>query len=574
MFKHRRFHYSLIVGVAAILHFPNLGAHSLWDVDECINAEAGREMYVSGDWVVPRFNFRLRDAKPAMLYWLQSMAYAAFGVNEFAARFPSALAGTIAMLLVYELGRRLFSAATGCLASIIFGSAVLVCVIHHAATPDAILLCSIVLVMLAFWSGYAPESGDGPPRRSWYVPVGAACGLATLAKGPIGVVLPVAVIGTFLLWQRQLKSLVDRRLFRGIGAFLIVAAPWYVAVTAETQGAWTRGFLMTNNVRRFLEPMEHHRGPLYFYPLSIAAGFFPWSVFLIPALVRGGRMCWRRWAVTDDRLVAESLFRPEGEPELGRAPAYRFLFCWAVVYLTFFSAASTKLPNYVLPLYPALALLTARMLVRWQARRVALSGWLMPASLSLLAISGAGVAAGFLIAGGVIALPGVSVPPMPGLGRLAGLGIIPIAGAIVASLYLMLQRRSALVMTTAATAVAFAGVLAALAGVALDDYKDPRRMIETAGACRPDQDIRIASYRFTRPSLVFYCGREVWNLADESHVIEFLGRPRPSYLFVPETDWHQIRSRHSLRNPVVARQWDLLLKNHVVVIGTHHEGAE
>src|SRR5262249_39155930 len=138
-FDHRLGHYLLLLGVALLLFFPNLGAPSLWDVDEGNNSEAAREMGESGNWVVPTFNYKLRVDKPALLYWLQIGAYALFGVNEFAARFPSALAALATVLLTYELGRRLFDAATGLLAGVVLASTVLFCAVAHFANPDALL---------------------------------------------------------------------------------------------------------------------------------------------------------------------------------------------------------------------------------------------------------------------------------------------------------------------------------------------------------------------------------------------------------------------------------------------------
>ena len=100
--------YALLVAVAAALTLPNLGAGSLWDVDEGVNAEAAREMQEGRTWVVPTFNFELRTAKPVLLYWLQRASYAAFGVSEWSARLPSAVAGWLTVLLTYELARRMF----------------------------------------------------------------------------------------------------------------------------------------------------------------------------------------------------------------------------------------------------------------------------------------------------------------------------------------------------------------------------------------------------------------------------------------------------------------------------------
>src|SRR5437660_12286207 len=120
--NHRAGHYVLLAVIAAGLFLPNLGGPSLWDIDEGNNAEAAREMMESGNWVVPTFNYELRTDKPALLYWLQIAAYRLFGVNEFAARLPSALAGILTLLVTYELGRRMFDARTGLLAGIVLGT--------------------------------------------------------------------------------------------------------------------------------------------------------------------------------------------------------------------------------------------------------------------------------------------------------------------------------------------------------------------------------------------------------------------------------------------------------------------
>src|SRR5262249_28156379 len=161
------------------LFLVNLGGPSLWDLDEGRNAGCAQEMLESGDWVVPKFNAKLRDVKPALLYWLQVAAYRCFGVSEFAARLPSALAALLAVLLTYELGRRLFGAATGLLAGLVLASTALFCASAHFANPDALLSACTVLTMLLFWGGYAA----GRLQFGW---MGVSTGLAVLAKGPVG----------------------------------------------------------------------------------------------------------------------------------------------------------------------------------------------------------------------------------------------------------------------------------------------------------------------------------------------------------------------------------------------------
>src|SRR5262252_6105346 len=129
--NHRLGHYFLLAAVGALLFLPNLGAPSLWDIDEGNNAEAAREMMASGNWIVPTFNFLLRVDKPALLYWLQIGSFKLFGINEFAGRFPSACAALLSMLLTYEFGRRMFGATAGLLAGLMLGSSVLFCAAAH-----------------------------------------------------------------------------------------------------------------------------------------------------------------------------------------------------------------------------------------------------------------------------------------------------------------------------------------------------------------------------------------------------------------------------------------------------------
>src|SRR4051794_21745173 len=135
MLQHRLAHYGLLLGVGALMFLPNLGGPSLWDLDEGRNATAAREMLESGNWVVPTFNGSLRSDKPVLLYWLQMTCYAAFGVNEFAARFPSALASLLTVLLTYELGRRMFSSLTGLLSGLMLETTILFCAAGHFANP-------------------------------------------------------------------------------------------------------------------------------------------------------------------------------------------------------------------------------------------------------------------------------------------------------------------------------------------------------------------------------------------------------------------------------------------------------
>src|SRR5262249_43034489 len=139
-----------------------------------------------------------------------------------------------------------------------------------------------------FWRGYALGA------RGWFVQSGAAAGLAFLAKGPTGLLLPAAIVFLFLAWSRRLGLLLDRRFFWGVLAFVLVALPWCVWVGVETKGQFLKEFFLTHNVRRALTPMEGHRGPPYYYVGVLLVGFAPWSVFLGLALWHACRSALRR----------------------------------------------------------------------------------------------------------------------------------------------------------------------------------------------------------------------------------------------------------------------------------------
>src|SRR5690349_8957702 len=144
---HRGWHYVLLLAVGAALFLTNLGGATLWDLDEGKNSTAAIEMLASHNYIVPTFSVQLRVDKPALLYWLQVVGYRTFGVNEFAARLPSALAALVTMLLCYELGRALFGKATGILAGLVVGSTPMLCGAARFANPDALLNCCVALTM-------------------------------------------------------------------------------------------------------------------------------------------------------------------------------------------------------------------------------------------------------------------------------------------------------------------------------------------------------------------------------------------------------------------------------------------
>jgi 4-amino-4-deoxy-L-arabinose transferase-like glycosyltransferase len=548
MRSHRFAHYALLLAVTAGLTLPNLGATSLWDVDEGVNAGCTKEMLEAGTWVVPTFNGELRTAKPVLLYWVQRASFLAFGVGEWSARLPAVLLAMGTVLLAYELGRRMFGAATGLLGGLVLASAIEFCKLAHAATPDAPLIFFTVLTFFLFWVGH--EDGG----RWWFGPAAVASGLATLTKGPVGLALPGLVVLLYFAWNRELRRLLDWRLIGGILLWVLVAVPWYGLVISETRGAYL-AFFTNENANRFLNPMEGHRGPVVYYLGALVAFFAPWCAFL-------GGTVW--YAVKGARGQSP----PTAVGGLSTEQrANRFLLCWTGAYLVFFSAAATKLPNYIAPLYPAVALLTARFLVRWRDGALQPSRWVMPAAAGGVAVAGVVVAVGLLVAGGVIPVPAKGLRVLPAVAPWAGLGLVLVAGAAAMGWCLRTGNRAGCVTATTVAAVVFVGLMAAFPAVAVDRYKAPKELVAAAGVHQPGREVRLASLDYTQPSVTFYAGRRVERLFAAAAASEFLAMPLPAYLFVPEPVWAaQLAGKVPTPHRVAARRYDLLRNCDILVV--------
>ena len=542
MLVHRFGHHLVLLAVGSGLVFPFLGTPALWDDDEGVNAECAREMAETGTWIVPLFNWELRTAKPVLLYWLLRITYDTFGTNEFAARLPSALAYLGFILLTYELGRKLFDATTGLLAGVIVASTLELVKLGHAATPDSTLLFCLLLYIWAFWRGH--ENGG----RSWFLPCGVASGLAMLMKGPVGVVLPVGIVTLYFLWHRELHRLFDRRMVWGVAVWILVAIPWYAIVTAETRGEWTKAFFLKEHLGRSTEPMENHRGPWLYYLGVVAIFFAPWSSFLL--------------AMLKESWLQSRIAQPESR-------AVRFLLLWVAVVVGLFSLLATKLPHYVAPAYPALALLTANYLVRWMRGEYAMPRWASVLGVLGFAITGLVLLFAMLIAGGSLEYWEFArkMHDFPGLESWAWIGVFPILGAGAFECFRRRDRRPWAVIALAISAVAFAGLIAAYPPVIVDRSKSVKELVAASGARDLYRDVRVASYDCSLPSITFYVGRRVERLRSPEDAAAFLAMPHPSYLFVTAPTWDAWVVRF-VKPPyrIAARRYDFYRNCDVLVV--------
>jgi 4-amino-4-deoxy-L-arabinose transferase-like glycosyltransferase len=542
-------HQLLLAVLSSLIFFVNLGAVRLWDIDEAIFSQAAAEMYQRGDYVVPYFNDQLFPDKPGLMYWTMISAYKMFGVNEFAARFWSAVFGMGSVLLTYQLGRRLFSASVGFWAGLALATNLNFGIIARAATPDSLLtffstLALLIFVCGALRRGSSVISDDGSPvpdlaEPSWgtYALTYAAMGAGVLVKGPVGVVLPTAVIGLFLLttrgpntlaqlpadpprggrwaWLRRLLDAMVRtfapahfvrtvwrmRPLTAVAAVLLVAGPWYVWVGLRTDWQWPAQFFGVHNFGRFLSAMDNHGGPIFYYLLVIPALFFPWSIVLGASL---------------RELILSAT----------RASRYRagaiLVACWLIVELGFFSLASTKLPNYIIPCYPALALMTALFVDRWFSKPASVPRAWLWVTFGILAVAGLGIVVGMPVAARVLAEPNWAL----GLA-----GLVPLVGALVGLWFVGRWQLSRAAIALGVTAAALSLFLSGVTVLEADRFHNTQQFVD-AIAEQSAGPAQVASFRYFRPSMVFYGHRPISKLAVAEDVPEFFRtHPQDAFLY-------------------------------------------
>lgn len=556
----RPLHYLILSAMGSLLFFFQLGDASLWDVDEGRNATASLEMMERGEWIVPTFNSELRAHKPVLLYWLQIFAYYLFGISEFSARLPSALAALGTVLLCYELARHMFGARTGFWSGCIVVSTPMLCGAARFSNPDALLNCFVVLTMTLFWIGRSWRPS------LWFAAMGAASGLAVLAKGPVGLVLPGGIIFLYLLWERQLHVLWDRRLSWGIFTFLAVAAPWYAWVTVETKGEFIRQFIFQHNVNRAMNAMENHGGIPGFYLIVLIVGTLPWSIFL------GMTMWYAFWSLFKQAPSRGKEYweaAQDHDDELGTSTtsAHRFLTIWILLFVGLFSAAATQLPNYVLPAVAPLAILTGRFLERWRRGAIDPASAFVHLSLGSLALMGAVIFVALLIVSGTFFGELMRGRLFPELAPWALVGLVPLCGAMVGWWLLKRGMRSQWLTLLVVGAVGFWAPLVAWANASFNRHKAPRPLVEIAHACQRDQQILVGGYQVDHlASLHFYVQRNIIHHKSEEEARAFLRYPLPVFLFMPAKTWESWQGKLSGSYRVLCRHDDLYRRDQVIVV--------
>jgi 4-amino-4-deoxy-L-arabinose transferase-like glycosyltransferase len=343
-----------LLALLVLVWLGTLGQRSLIHSDEGRYASIALEMLRSGDWITPRLNGFLYFEKPVLQYWAGAASMALFGVNEFAARFWPGLSGLATVLMVGYTAGRLWGHRAGVRATAVAASTPWIILNSHFLTLDSGLSAFLTLALCALMLAMAANNPRSQGR--WMLLCWAAMALATLSKGLVGLVIPGATLVIYSLWQRDFAIWRQLQWLRGMALFLLIAVPWFVAVSLRNPGFAEFFFIHEHFARYTSEVHKRGGGWWYFVPLLLV-GLMPWTSAL-------------PW-----------LLDPGNDP---RRRMRALLIAWAAFVLLFFSLSGSKLPSYILPMFPTLALLVAERLERVSADTLQRHLWVPVAGTLLL----------------------------------------------------------------------------------------------------------------------------------------------------------------------------------------------
>lgn len=503
---------ALLLLVAGLIWFANLDYRRLFHPDEGRYAEIPREMLTTGDWISPRLNGIKYLDKPPLQYWITAAIYRAFGESEWTSRLWTALSGFLTVLLVYYAGTRLFSPEAALYGALILVSSVGFVVNGHYNTLDPGLTFFLTLALIGF---VLAQHVRATPRESfvWMHVAWGAIALAVLSKGLVGAVLPAGALVCYALITRDFALWRRLHLVTGTLLFLVLGAPWFIAVSTANP-EFARFFFLHEHFARFLTQVHFRNEPWWYFFVLLLAALLPWTTLLPGAIVRA----WRNAAPS-------RAFHPG-----------RFLIVYSGFVLFFFSISSSKLPPYILPMLPALALLMGEHAARLSPER-------------LSAHFATGIVAGAVVLAVAVVLPTFASRSTPAellaafRPWLLASGGLLVVGSAVALIAERCGRR-----TVAILVASTAALLAGQAGISGADSLSPTRsgyhlVAHASPLLKPDTPFySVAMYDQTLP---FYLKRTM-TLVGSAEEMSF-GLEQEPHLWIHDFDAFERKWRDGTR---------------------------
>jgi len=483
---------------ALVIWCGNLEYRKLSLSDEGRYSEIPRYMAASGDWLTPRLNGIKYFEKPPLQYWATAAAYKAFGEHHWTARLWPALTGFLGVLLMFHVGARLYGRDAGVYAALVLGSSLLYTLMGHILTLDMGLTFFMTLALAGILLALDPRA-DAKTNRLWMHVAAAGCALATLSKGLIGIVLPGAVVVLYMLVKRDFSFLRKLHLVSGGLIFIAICAPWFIAVSVVNP-EFPQFFFIHEHLQRYTSTIHQRYQSWYFFIPILMLGILPWLITMFDAVLRAFKR--DRGTQFDSTL---------------------FLLLWTGFIFIFFSASDSKLPSYILPIFPALALLIGSHLTTIEGRT--LSWQLAPIALIGLA--------GLFAVPYTVKLASVSIPAelyrdqMPWLYAAAAALLVGSAAAMVFGWRGHVRR--------AVVACAFTGLVSAQLVLTSEDALSPAHSTyHVAQQLKPwlKPDIPFYSVGSYEQTLPFYLKRTVTLVAFQDEMA--FGLQQEPQLWVPD----------------------------------------
>ena len=515
----------ILIGICLILFFFRLGAGPLGGIDESKHASTSKDMVLSGDWVTPRYNGQNFYDKTPLYNWLAAISFLLFGFTEFAARLPAALLGSGCVMITYWLARRMFGPVAAFLSALVLATSAEYIVLSRVVVHDISLVFFDTLALTLFYVGYTDERHRKPAFLSGY----AALGFAVLAKGPVGLAIPVMIIGLFLLCKKQLRFISEMQIGWGLLIFIAVASPWYILVGLRNPD-YTEYFFLKQNIGSFLSQQSRHPKPFYYYIPVLMGGLFPWSLFLPLAVFRALR---DRGASHGDGVI--------------------FALIWFGVVFIFFSMASSKLGTYILPLFPAASLLVG---VLWYdllyGSNRALRKGVFYSYLPFAAIVP-------LVLIYVLLFPpsSLTTDALLNLSLVYFLGIW-VAGCALFSFGLVTKRKyKAFIGSVAGMATSlFLLLLIFIVPILGPNVSSKELALKLDKLMKPGESIKF--YLKARASFLFYTDRKAELLQNPQQLKEYMNSGQRVYCVFKHDDWEDVENLHGAMQ-IVAQVGDKLI---------------
>lgn len=502
-----------VLGVGLLLYLPWLGSYGPLDPTDSFFIEAGREIFETNQWLLPLQNYLPWLDKPILYFWLVAGSYKLFGVSPLAGRLAAALSAVVLAPVIQLFSAPYLKKRDSILAALIFMSLPLCCAIGHESLTDMTLTMLMATAQLALY--HFEKKGGKLSCLTAYI----ALGLAFLCKGPISVIIVSAIHGLYWLATgvtlRDIPArILKLRPFLGLAIMTAINLPWYTAATIGTDGKFFQDFFITQNFGRMTGTVNHQQ-PFWFYIPVFFGGVFPWSFTFFDWAPFGKNMRAGHGPINKLKQIIKA--------RLTLGPRSDFLFfnaLWACFVLVLFSAIKTKLPTYILPAMPPLAILAAaRASYIIRSKRGDL---LLPAALLANATMIGALIASAKVHGWVGRF---LVDQRPTIAA-------ALAATIVFALLVCTRRLRAAVYVLLAMGIAAAALLVPMGHIAF--YKERQEPFEALIRRIQDAHSPVATVLVEAPSLAYYLHHHIPALTKEEECRRYMNETsRPTMILVP-----------------------------------------